>query len=42
MLNRKLAPGKPEASLARSDAHIVIKTLTSNAPVDYVRRIKKS
>jgi uncharacterized protein YyaL (SSP411 family) len=29
-------------TMARSDAHIVIKTLTSNAPVDYVRRIKKS
>jgi hypothetical protein len=41
MLNRKLIEGKLEALLARSSAHIATKTLTSNAPVDYVQRIRK-
>jgi hypothetical protein len=32
----------PEASLAKSGAHIAMKALTSNAPVDFVPRTKKT
>jgi hypothetical protein len=40
MRNRKLVEGELEALLARSGACIAMKTLASDAPVDYVPRKK--